>query len=149
MKKGYRPRVGKSLLVPAYVSSDYLASKKAGAGRKVYKVRRGDTLAKLAARFGVSQAELKQANKLPTDILPAGKRLIIPVAAATTAAQPSNDSSKSAAAVSPKPVAYRVKRGDSLWDIAKRFGVSVKEIMDFNKLSSHILAVGMVIRIPV
>ncbi len=150
LKKGYRPRVGKSVLVPAYVSSDYLASKKALASRKTYKVRRGDTLAKIANRYGVSVAELKQANKLSSDVVPAGKRLIIPVTPPTVAVSPNRDSSHStASAISTKPVAYRIKRGDSLWDIAKRFGVSVKEIMAFNNLSTHILAVGMVIRIPI
>ncbi|MGH8005099.1 MAG: LysM peptidoglycan-binding domain-containing protein, partial [Limisphaerales bacterium] len=54
----------------------------------------------------------------------------------------------SAAKSSDRPSTYRVRRGDSLWEIAKRFGVSVRELKAFNNLSSHILAVGMVIQIP-
>jgi LysM repeat protein len=144
LKKAYRPRVGRTLLVPAYVSSEYLAEKKAKSG-KTYKVRRGDTLEKIARRFGVSVGALAQANHLDADELPAGKRLIIPgKPPAAIAVKP--DSAVRAAG--PAPTTYRVRRGDSLWDIAKRFGVTVKELMDFNNLSSHIVAVGTVIRIP-
>ncbi len=45
LRKAYRPKAGRTLLVPAYVSSDYLAEKKAARG--TYRVRRGDTLGKL------------------------------------------------------------------------------------------------------
>lgn len=155
LRKGYRPRVGRTVLVPAYVSGDYLAEKaekKAAAGKKTYKVRRGDNLAEIAARFGVTVAELKQVNKLSDDVLSVGRRLIIPLSSPALAVKPKEDSSSQSAvsqAAEKKPMAYRVKKGDSLWDIGQRFGVTVKEIMDFNNLSSHILAVGMVIRIPI
>ena len=142
LRKAYRPKAGHSLLVPAYVSGDYLAEKKAA--RKTYRVRRGDTLGKLARRFGVSVEQLKLANNLDSDILSRGKRLVIPskTTAAPSKPQASSDSGQS------RPTTYRVRRGDSLWEIAKRFGVSVRELKTFNNLSTHILAVGMVIQIP-
>lgn len=148
LRKAYRPRVGRSLLVPAFASSDYIVEK--NRARMTYRVRRGDNLAKISLRFGVSIAQLKQANGLGSDVLPRGKRLVIPGRATAASAQvagpppPPKDTSKSAG----RPVAYRVKRGDSLWDISKKFGVTVRQLMAFNKLSSHALAVGMVIQIP-
>ncbi|MCI0597115.1 MAG: LysM peptidoglycan-binding domain-containing protein [candidate division Zixibacteria bacterium] len=140
LRKAYRPKAGRTLLVPAYVSSDYLAERKAARG--TYRVRRGDTLGKLARRFGVSIAALKQANNLDSDILPRGKRLVIP------GHKPTAVASASPAKTSGRPATYRVRRGDSLWEIAKRFGVTVRDLKAFNNLSSHILAVGTVIRIP-
>ncbi len=145
LRKAYRPKAGRTLLVPAYVSSDYLAERKAARG--TYRVRRGDTLGKLSRRFGVSVEALRQANNLDSDILPRGKRLVIPgkKPTALASASPAKDS---AAKSAERPSTYRVRRGDSLWEIAQRFGVSVRELKAFNKLSSHILAVGMVIQIP-
>ncbi len=147
LKKAYRPKVGRTLLVPAYVSSDYLAERKAQAGKTVHRVRRGQTLGQIARRYGVSITSLKLANNLDSDIVPAGKRLVIPGSkpAPTVAAVGPNPISKPDSA---KPETYRVRRGDSLWEIARRFGVSVKALMDLNNLSSHIVAVGTVIRIP-
>ncbi|HXF48001.1 MAG TPA: LysM peptidoglycan-binding domain-containing protein [Verrucomicrobiae bacterium] len=144
LRKAYRPKAGRTLLVPAYVSSDYLAEKKSSKG--TYRVRRGDTLGKIARRFGVTVDALKQANNLDSDIVSRGRRLVIPgkkpTAYASTA--PVKDSTKGAE----RPSTYRVRRGDSLWEIAQRFGVTVRELKAFNNLSSHILAVGTIIRIP-
>lgn len=146
LKKAYRPTVGRTLLVPAYVSSDYLAERKAAAGKTTHRVRRGETLGQIARRYGVSISALKLANNLDSDVLPAGKRLVIPgfKPAPKVATRP-DTASKSP---NTKPETYRVRRGDSLWEIARRFGVSVKALMDLNNLSSHIVAVGTVIRIP-
>ena len=43
---------------------------------------------------------------------------------------------------------YTVQRGDSLWSIAKKFGVTVNELKDANNLSSNILSIGQLLKIP-
>lgn len=43
---------------------------------------------------------------------------------------------------------YTVKRGDSLWSIAKNFNTTVDEIKNANGLSSNLLSVGQVLIIP-
>ena len=43
---------------------------------------------------------------------------------------------------------YTVKSGDSLWSIAKKFGVSVEELKSANNLSSSLLRVGQILKIP-
>jgi nucleoid-associated protein YgaU len=46
-------------------------------------------------------------------------------------------------------VHHRVKRGDTLYDLAKRYGASVQKIARVNGIRhSHILRVGTTLRIP-
>jgi LysM repeat protein len=57
-----------------------------GAAEKTHRVRKGDTLASIAARHGVSIAALKQRNKLKSDTIVTGWKLIIPPPAGANAA---------------------------------------------------------------
>ncbi|MBR2138048.1 MAG: LysM peptidoglycan-binding domain-containing protein, partial [Bacilli bacterium] len=43
---------------------------------------------------------------------------------------------------------YIVKKGDSLWSIGKKFGISVSELKKYNSLSSDVLSIGQVLFIP-
>ena len=45
-------------------------------------------------------------------------------------------------------VNYKVKKGDSLGIIAKKFGISYKKIMTINDLKSSIIRVGQLLKIP-
>lgn len=80
--------------------------------------------------------QLREANNLKTDILSVGQVLIIPSA--------SGDEDDDNGAV----FYYTVKRGDSLWSIARRFGVTVQEIRDANNLVTDTLSIGQNIIIP-
>ncbi len=93
-----------------------------------YTVRAGDTLSAVAARYGVSQAALAQANGItnPNRIY-VGQRLVIPGATGTT--QPG--SSGSAPAFQGY---YIVQPGDTLSKIAVRYGVTVQALMSLNGL---------------
>ena len=48
----------------------------------------------------------------------------------------------------PSGTTYTVKSGDSLWNIAKKFDVSVEELKAVNNLNSNLLNIGQVLRIP-
>ncbi len=45
-------------------------------------------------------------------------------------------------------ITYTVKSGDTLYAIANRYNVSIDEIKSFNNLTSNILSIGQILRIP-
>ncbi|MBI2485392.1 MAG: LysM peptidoglycan-binding domain-containing protein [Deltaproteobacteria bacterium] len=102
-----------------------------------YTVRKGDTLGGIANKYGVSVRKLKGANGLKSDSLKIGKVLIIPGSVSKEVAR---------GEISPEPVLndkkYVVKKGDSLYDVSKKFGVSIDSIKKANGLSNNGLKVG-------
>jgi len=96
-----------------------------------YKVRRGDNLWKIASRFGTTVSRIKRANNLKSNEIYPGTTLIIP----------SNSSSgtryaESGAGSDNNYQTYKIRRGDTLWDIAKRFGVAVDDLVSWNNIKS-------------
>ena len=128
-----------------------------------YKVRSGDNLSRIGARYHVSVAQLRKWNNLKSNNLRVGQMLTIytngynppaPKPAPTTASrdtQPKPDPAKApgASAAEGTYVSYTVKSGDSLYSISQGYpGVSAQDIMHFNGITSRIKP-GMVIKIPV
>jgi membrane-bound lytic murein transglycosylase D len=104
-----------------------------------YTVRSGDTLSGIASRHGVSVAELRRANGLSGSTIHPGSLLSVPASGA-------------AAEVPERRVAgattYKVRKGDTLYDIARIFGVSVGELRRINGLKTSRIYPGDVLRIP-
>ncbi|WML48332.1 LysM peptidoglycan-binding domain-containing protein [Neobacillus sp. PS3-34] len=96
-----------------------------------YVVQSGDTLWKVAQKFGVTTQAIIDANKLdPTQYLYVGQKLIIPVAP-------------------PATTTYSVQSGDTLWKVAQKFGVTTQAIVDANKLDpTKYLYIGQKLIIP-
>ena len=97
----------------------------------IYIVKSGDSLWKIANEYDVTVDELKKANNLTSNVLSIGQKLVIP----------------SETVVSDQTY-YTVQSGDSLWNIAKRYGVSVDELKKANNLSSNLLTIGQKLIIP-
>ena len=105
-----------------------------------YRVKKGDSLSKIAKKFGISVAQIKRANNLKRNTIYVGQKLKIPIKRRpNTRTQHSHT----------KYIIYRVKRGDSLGKIAKKFGIPVSEIKRINKIKGHIIYVGQKLRIPI
>jgi len=97
-----------------------------------YVVRSGDTLWLLAQRYNTTVDAIKNLNGLSSNDLSIGQILKIPSAGAT-----------------PAPTfEYTVRPGDTLWLLAQRYGTTVDAIKSLNNLSSDILNIGQVLRIP-
>lgn len=115
-------------------------------GVKRYKIRRGDSWWKIARQNGVPLAALKKMNTARGDLLKIGQYVLIP----GSGNQPIGEGSRSKTrAIAQSRSNYRVARGDSIWAIAKRFGVSQKTLLQANGLrSGKYLQVGQKLYIP-
>lgn len=113
--------IGQKLVIPG---------KKESTSNNVYTVQKGDSLYSIARKYNVDVNALKQANNLSSNLLSIGQVLIIPTGTEDY-------------------ILYKVVSGDSLYSIAKKYGITMQEIMDFNNLGSTILTVGQVLKIPV
>lgn len=133
------------------------------AGLKWYTAKRGESLASIARRQRVRTADLAAANGLSTRAgLSANQRLVIPsnpttlLATRTERAAPVEVASRSLStgpvavqAVSrpPSPIVYRVKRGDTLFGIARLFDTTVDQIKSWNKLRGNTISAGTRLKI--
>jgi LysM repeat protein len=96
----------------------------------VHVVQRGDTLSSIARRFGTAVGAIMRANGLTSTCIYAGQRLAIPGSQADSATN------------------YIMRRGDTLFSIARRFGTTVQAIMAANNLRSTRILVGQWLVIP-
>ena len=114
-----------------------------------YTVQRGESLAVIAARFGINYLELAQLNNISNpDILHVGQVLIVP---GPPSAAPSTPVTTEAPAPAPAPTTgtYTVQGGDSLSSIAAQFNINYFELASLNGIANpDILTVGMVLRVP-
>jgi murein DD-endopeptidase MepM/ murein hydrolase activator NlpD len=116
-------------------------------GSILYEVRQGDTLWKVAREFKVPLRLLFEANGLAEkSILQVGQKIVIPLsgrgAVATSTRGARNDEAQSQAF-------HVVRQGDSLWRVARQYGVDVRSLMRTNNLNEKsILQVGMRLVIP-
>ena len=99
-------------------------------------VKRGESLSKLAERYGVSQNTLVQLNNLRSREIQVGQVIKVPAGR------------DQEVAVSKAPVRHQVKRGESLSKLAERYGVSQARLADYNNLRSREIQIGQVLKIP-
>ena len=130
-----------AILLPPdiYTTESYVAPVVADA--QVYVVQKGDTLASVAAIYGISWKELAAYNNISNpDILIVGYELRIPGGESLSFAPSSMDVSGQE---------YVVKKGDTLSGIASMYDTSWKRLAEYNHLSNpNRLVVGQKIRIP-
>jgi membrane-bound lytic murein transglycosylase D len=110
----------------------------------VHRVRRGDSLSVIAVRYGSSVSAIMAANGLRRkDYLRVGWKLKVPTkgSRAYKAKTRPNYQLKQKG----KLFEYRVRKGDSLWEIAHRYNTTTKSIMSLNRLKSTTLRIGQVL----
>ena len=114
--------------------------------RVTYRVRSGDTLSGIARRWHITVKSIVQGNRLRSDRLHSGQRLVLTVP--NVAREPIRTAAKTSAPSSSGHIIYAVKRGDSLASIAKHYGVSTASLKTTNRLSSNTIRAGQRLRIP-
>ncbi|MEE8286818.1 MAG: LysM peptidoglycan-binding domain-containing protein [Gammaproteobacteria bacterium] len=104
-------------------------------------IKSGDTLGTIAHKYRTSVSALKQANSLRGTTIRKGRSLMVPMASRSLADyRLSADMRRSMRRRIPgsgNKIIYRVRRGDSLWVISQRFGVSVNKLARWNGLSKR------------
>ncbi|MCB2188240.1 MAG: LysM peptidoglycan-binding domain-containing protein [Deltaproteobacteria bacterium] len=105
---------------------------KAG-GRIVYYVQRGDNLWQIAQAHGVTTRDIKRWNKLRSSQVAPGHKLVLYLP---------GTSSSGAKGGKQRELTYLVRRGDTLWEIGRRFQVSPQDLKRWNSLRSSRLNVG-------
>lgn len=108
---------------------------------KTYRARRGDTLSSIARRHGVSTKDLARWNAISTHShIRVGQRLTLKVSTASNKQRSASRTSGKKDSRQVKSIRYRVKKGDTLTSISRRYNVSVKQIKRWNSSSHNIHA---------
>ena len=99
-------------------------------GTITYVVQPGDSLWIIAQRYGTTVDAIKRLNGLSGDMINIGQVLKIPAGQA------------------PGYIEYTVRAGDTLWLLSRRYNTTVDAIKQLNGLSSDMLSIGQVLKIP-
>ena len=95
-----------------------------------YTVRRDDSLWKIARQFGTSIEKLKYANRLSSSIIRPGQRLKIPTRGNVIY------------------VKHKIRPGENIYVLAKKYGTSIDEIKRANNLKGSLIIAGKTLSIP-
>ena len=133
----------KNLLMTALATlsaSGALLTTGASALADSYTVVKNDTLWGLSKKYGVSVSDLKKANGISGHLIYVGQKLQIPTK--STKATKTAKTSTSTSTVDTTSTTHTVVKGDTLWSLAKKYGVSVSTLMKANNLSSSTILIG-------
>ncbi len=100
-----------------------------------YVVKKGDNLGQIGRRYGVSVRSIQSSNRIRGSMIRAGQDLLIPLSTrkyAGLSPQPKAKAPRRATASSNKRVVHRVRKGDTLWAIARKYGVYVHQLSRWN-----------------
>lgn len=112
--------------------------------RRIHTVRRGETLGGIAERYRVRVSELREWNGISGNLIREGQKLVL----FTRSAAPTSSTSSSVVSSSSDGKYHIVRSGDTLWDIAKKNGISVQRLKELNNISNdYRLKIGTKLRV--
>lgn len=118
-------RAGQTLLIPAPSAAA------PAPGEMLYVVRPNDTLYSIARRYGTTVIAIRQANQLSSDQIRVDQNLVIPTGRGAHAAR-----------------THRVAQGDTLFSLARRYGITVEDLRAANGLVDDRIVTGALLIIP-
>lgn len=154
----YTHRAEELLNPQTLVNNKPIASPREITSDKVtYKVKNGDNLGKIAARYHVTVSQLKTWNNLKSSNIRIGQTLYIyrrggssstaSASSKTTSKPKSSTTTKTTTTTASGERTYKVQKGDSLYKIANKYGTTVDKLMRYNGIGSK-LQIGQTIKIP-
>lgn len=100
---------------------------------ETYVVKSGDTLSEIASQFGITLSTIRDLNDIHRDRIYPGQKLRLYRPGGSTQ----------------EPEIYVVGKGDTLWNIAQRYGLSVPELKEINDLESETIIPGMTLNVSI
>jgi membrane-bound lytic murein transglycosylase D len=114
-------------------------------------VKRGETLHEIGRRYGLEVETLRTANNLRSNLLRVGQDLLIPISSRPITVAAVRTTYRSTEAYTAKrgtTVIHRVRRGDTLSSIARRYNVLVHQLAKWNFISTNgVLRLGQKLKI--
>jgi membrane-bound lytic murein transglycosylase D len=143
---------GQPLLVPGTeknkgeANSNFEAEEIAG----THVVRAGESLSVIAMRHGLTVVEIKRINGLKDNRIAIGKRLQLTAARKTASAEAANvrKAEGNPPSSAPNITRYTVRRGDTIYSIARQFKVAEEDLMRRNSVTPRTLKAGATLTIP-
>lgn len=123
--------IGQILKLPNYVNLTEQAK-----DILIYTVEKGDTLYSIAKKYDIDTNDLIEYNQLFNTVLVIGQQLIIPIFDNSNTNNSNNN------------ITYIVKKGDTLYSIAKKYNINIKELMELNNLDSTMISINQQLSIP-
>ena len=104
-----------------------------------HRIRNGQTLGQIARKYRTTTSVIKKVNKIRGSNIRAGRDLIIPVAVKkfttyTMTADVRKRNIQNTKRKGKKTI-YRVRGGDTLWDISRKYGVNVRQLAKWNAMA--------------
>ena len=127
----YTLKIGQTLIIPVKSGTNPDAM-------FIYTVKAGDTLYNIARVYGTTVDEIKNLNYLKTNNLSIGQVIRIP-----------ETYTKQDEFILPEFINYTVKKGDTLYSIARRYDLSVDTLLKDNGLKTNTLSIGQTIKIRI
>lgn len=137
--------------------------------KKMHTVKSGETLSKIALKYGLSVEELKKMNKLKSNYIKPKSRLVVgyenekkeeenppqksgteqPATASDSTQTAQNSATSSPQKTTTTPTIYVVKKGDTMSAIAQKHGTTARALADYNGITNmNALKVGQKLKIP-
>lgn len=133
IKSARRLQVSQRLVIPGNLSAGGNTTTVSG-NRKVYTVRKGDSLSGISSRFGTTVSRLQQWNVMGRNTrIHIGDRLYVSKATSDTLSSKVSATSSGTGTLT----LYTVRSGDTLGKIARNQGVSLKSLLLWNKLTTR------------
>ena len=130
--------VGEQIKVPSGFDNNY-------SDDLIYVVKEGDTLYSISKRYDVSVESIKKLNNLINNNLYVGQKLLINNTYSNNITIGSSCFGEGYSEI--KYLTHTVKKGDNLYDLSKKYGVSIESIKKLNDLISNNLSIGQVLKI--
>lgn len=127
--------IGQQLLIPFQAPTE-------DSNKYLYTIQNGDTLWKISRQCNISIEEIINMNNLQTTILMPGNTLTLPAQCNI------NNDIDDTPNINPNVIRHIVTANDTLYSIARKYGTTVREIIDYNGLPSNVLSIGQTLLIP-